>query len=129
MNPALKDLRQSLARCAASGAYLDTFYEVFLAQDESLRHMFGQVNMDQQKQKLGARLPRLLELSFLDPASPEIATAREEHRSHHRGQPAQHTHLWVDAVCATFRRHDPEFTDDLAARLRTQLQIATRLLQ
>ncbi|MBX3167809.1 MAG: hypothetical protein KF760_10375 [Candidatus Eremiobacteraeota bacterium] len=125
----LRELQDSLSRCSATTAYLDTFYEVFLAKSPEIRAGFQGVDMGVQKQRLAARLPRLLELATCEPTSAEVLEAARLHSARHHGRGAQQTDLWLEALCETFRRHDPDFDASLEEQLRRQMSKVLAWLQ
>ena len=123
------EVQNSLQRCSRTNAYLDTFYDVFFAQAPHLRGHFEHVDMEAQKQKLAASLPKMLALPSFDPDSEEVKAARLEHQARHAGGRSHNYSLWIDSICQTFSRHDPDFNPRLRSALRERLESAIELLQ
>lgn len=120
---------ESLARCTASRRYLDTFYELFLADRPLLQRRFAGVDLSEQKRKLAETLPSFLRLPLLPPDSPEVREAMEQHRHTHRSAGSSVTYaLWVDTVCLTLRRHDPLYDDAIDAAVRERLGKAVQIV-
>jgi hypothetical protein len=128
-------LQQLWARCTEDESYMVTFYDILLQRSPHFRHLFAQVDMEQQRQRLRQRLPMLLELPDLPPDSERLAWARQQHaQRHHLGDGEgsasdQNYALWTDTLCQTFRRCDPSFDDELEAALRQRLGQAIALLR
>lgn len=123
------ELQESLQRCSRTNAYLDTFYEIFFQQAPHLQEHFRQVDMEAQKQKLAASLPKMLALPSFDPGSQEVKAARLEHQARHAGGRSQNYTLWINSICQTFSRHDPDFNPSLRTILQERLEAAVELLQ
>lgn len=120
----------SLARCAVNEDYLDTFYELFFSSHPAMKHHFSSVDMAGQKQKLASSLPQFLALPLLGKNSPELLAAVEKHRGTHLGRGSKEGYqIWVDTVCQTFRRHDPEYSDSIDCELRQRLTTAVELVR
>lgn len=115
-------LRECIARCAASGDYLDTFYEVFLGNSQRARDRFAKVDLEQQKRRLAKALPRLFAIADLDPDSRVAQEVRLSHRQHHQiGAPTDYG-LWIESLCETLKRHEKNFDDAMASQLKERLQ-------
>ncbi|MGE0494342.1 MAG: hypothetical protein AB7S38_34335 [Vulcanimicrobiota bacterium] len=121
-------LLASLERCARSGDYLDTFYRLLFVKSPHFRTRFEMVDMDEQKRKLATSLPRLILLPLLEPDAPEVEAVRREHRQRHTRGSKQNYTLWLETVCETVRRHDPECDSELEYAFKTRLEQAVALL-
>lgn len=121
-------LLASLERCARSGDYLETFYGLLFAKSPSFRARFEHVDMEEQKRKLADSLPQLIRLPLLDPDSAQVQAARRAHQARHHGGWSPKYVLWLETVCETVRRHDPECDSELEYALKERLTQAVRLL-
>lgn len=106
----LQIFEDSLARCNADPAFLDHFYETFLAASPRVREKFRDTDFTRQKRALRASLHGML----------LAADAREEELEHYLGDLA-HLHsrkmldigaelydLWLDSLLSTVMRCDPD---------------------
>lgn len=106
----LQLFESSLARCNADPAFLDHFYETFLAASPRVREKFRNTDFTRQKNALRASLHAML----------QVAEASDEEMERHLGELAQlHSRqkldigaelydLWLDSLLSTVMRCDPK---------------------
>jgi len=105
----LQTFSASLARCNGSPAFVDRFYEIFLASSPKVKEKFAQTDFVQQKAALRASLDAML-LAAKDPATgPEqhLRALAERHSSRQLNIGAELYDLWLDSLLATVKEFDP----------------------
>ena len=120
----------SYHRCEAVSDFFDTFYERFFAKSPEVPPKFARTNMDRQKQVIMASLLWVLRLYTGDPiAKTEIEKLSETHKQSGYDIKPELYDLWLDALCESFARHDPEYTPELEQRIRRVVQPAIDLMR
>jgi len=108
----LRTFRDSLGRCNANPAFLDTFYEIFLAASPKVREKFAQTDFTRQKEALRASLYAMF---FAAGGTPEahLNSLAERHSSRDLNIGAELYDLWLDSLLATARKCDPDFSPEV----------------
>lgn len=113
----LNEVERSLDRCGANPAFLDRFYEVFLASSPKVLAMFEHTNFYRQKRALQASLHGML--LHARGAGPEPDPyLLEVAQRHSRGQlsiGAELYDLWLDSLLVTVKEFDPQCTPEILA--------------
>lgn len=119
----------SYHRCRASDGLLDTFYERFLAKSPEVAEKFR--NTDFKRQKLMLRESLISMLLFnLGSASAHRDLDQLAERHSRRGVdiPPRLYDLWLDSLCETVAKHDPEYQPELDAEWRRAMKPGIELL-
>ena len=116
-------VRASFARCEAAGDFAEEFYTIFLDASDEIAPLFAQTEFVKQRKLLRGTVYILV---TRDVADPQVrATLDRIGHSHSRAQlnirPALYE-LWLDSVCATVKRMDPDWTPAIEAGWRNQLR-------
>lgn len=112
----------SLDRCARSEQFINAFYRRFLATSDEVRLKFRYTDFNKQHEML----LRSLRLSAGATAGDTHALAelteraRTHDRWHHNIQPHLYEH-WLEALIATAREFDPQWTPHIEASWRREL--------
>jgi len=117
----------SYHRCRQSGAFVDTFYDIFLGKSAEIAAKF--VHTDFARQKLMLRQSLLEMLNYYG----GIESVREEieqlgKRHHQLDVRAEHYEQWLDSLCEAVSRHDPEYRDDLGEMWREAMRPGIALM-
>jgi PAS domain S-box-containing protein len=117
----------SYHRCRQSGAFVDTFYDIFLRKSPEIAAKF--VHTDFARQKLMLRQSLLEMLNYYG----GIESVREEieqlgKRHHQLEVRAEHYEQWLDSLCEAVARHDPEYRDDLGEMWREAMRPGIALM-
>jgi hemoglobin-like flavoprotein len=113
----------SLLRCLDKPAFLEEFYEVFVAASDEIRQMFKDTDFTRQRRALSASLYSLAVAAQAGPRSPAWAEMNRLARLHKDlGVRADHYEVWLDCLMQTARRHDPQFTPEIEAAWRRSLR-------
>jgi hemoglobin-like flavoprotein len=131
MDPAtLETYDASLRRCSARQGFLDRFYLRFMASSPQVREKFAETDFVHQKIALRASL-HVMTLA--------VADGREGLDRHLRDLAVKHGRsdldvgaamydFWIDALLATVREYDPEFTPEVESAWEGVMQVGIRYL-
>jgi hemoglobin-like flavoprotein len=111
-NMILEQFEGSLRRCNADAAFLDRFYDRFLASSPKVREKFAQTDFVRQKPMLQASLQLMLVAARDDGGRPmpyldEVAA---RHSVSQLAIGAELYDLWLDSLLATVREVDPSWS-------------------
>lgn len=111
----LKIFDDSLARCNANPAFLDRFYETFLASSPKVREKFAHTDFTRQKRALRASLYAMLLAASDEGKGPEryLRELAESHSSRKLSIGAEFYDLWLDSLLATVKELDPEYSPEV----------------
>ena len=116
-------VQESFERCEAAGDFAEKFYAVFLDASPEIAPHFAATDFDKQRKLLRATVYILVTRDVDDPEA--FAALERIGRSHSRSElnvrPALYD-LWLDSVCSTVTRLDPDWTPELEAAWREQLR-------
>lgn len=120
----------SYHRCEKSGGLFDTFYDLFFAKSPEIPRKFANTDMEKQKQVVMASLLWVLRLNKGDPvAHSEVSKLAASHsRDAHDVRPELYD-LWLDALCESVAKHDPQFTAELESQWRHVMQTGIDLMK
>jgi hemoglobin-like flavoprotein len=106
----LDRFEDSLRRCNAVPAFLDRFYERFLASSPKVREKFATTDFVRQKQALRGSLELLLVAARDDGrrSIPYLDEVAARHSVSQMAIGAELYDLWLDSLLATVREIDPE---------------------
>ncbi len=111
----LRTFDDSLARCNANPAFLDRFYETFLASSPKVREKFAHTDFTRQKRALRASLYAMLLAASDEDKGPEryLRDLAELHSSRRLSIGAEFYDLWLDSLLATVKEFDPEYSPEV----------------
>ena len=120
---AFEAVKQSFDRCGESEGFYDTFYEVFLAKSPEIPPLFAQTEFKKQKQLLKATITIMVRYPVQEEQSRTVLekVGQTHNRSGHNIWPALYA-LWLESLCETVQKHDPEFSPSLEAHWRQRMQ-------
>lgn len=107
----LQTFEDSLARCNAEPAFLEQFYETFLASSPKVREKFKDTDFTRQKRALRASLHMMLLAAEDEEKGPEryLKELANLHSRRELDVGAELYDLWIDSLLATVRKCDPQF--------------------
>jgi hemoglobin-like flavoprotein len=126
----LKTFGDSLQRCNANPAFLDRFYETFLASSPVVREKFANTDFARQKQALRASLRTMLLVAEDETAGPERHLGDLAHR-HSRAQldiGGELYDLWLDSLLATVKECDPAHSPEVAQAWESVMMLGVNYL-
>ncbi|PHS17463.1 MAG: globin [Blastopirellula sp.] len=130
MNKKHEVVLDSYYRCEDSGGFFDTFYQIFFTKDPSIAPKFANTDMDHQKQIVMASVLMCLRLKTGDPiARRTIFDIGESHSRKKLNIRPELYDLWLDALCESIQKHDPEYTPEIEALWRESMQEAIELIK
>lgn len=116
-------LQNSLKRCEASGSFPEVFYEIFLEKDEEIRELFKNTDFSKQTKLLLTSVKVLIDEQFDDDHRTQTMLeniAYTHDRNHYNISP-EHYDLWLDSLCETIKRLDPEYSEELEDKWRRHM--------
>jgi hemoglobin-like flavoprotein len=101
----------SYHRARQSGQLFDTFYRIFLEKSPDIPPLFARTDFPHQKLMLRESILEMLIFKQTESNRAEIERIAERHRQLN----VKHAHyeLWLDALCESLAKHDPQFTPEL----------------
>lgn len=120
MNSPLEQVIASYHRARRSNELFDTFYDLFLQKAPEIPSMFFRTDFPHQKLMLRQSLLEMMIFAQLNAGRDEIDRLAERHRQ--LNVKPQHYDLWLDALCESLARHDPQFSPELERMWRDAMQ-------
>lgn len=120
----VETFRTSLKRCLARPGFLDSFYEAFLASSDEVAEKFKNTDFKRQNLALADSLYVLANAALSEAGSPGRGSLPQVAARHSRGNLDVRPELydvWLEALLATVRCYDPEFTPAIEAAWRSTL--------
>lgn len=120
----------SLHRCAADPAFIDRFYERFLASSPDVRDKFANTEFVRQKRALLASLHLMLLAADEEATGPE-RYLRDLAARHGKAQLDIGAHfydLWLDSLLETVRECDPECSSEIEQAWERVMGVGIRYL-
>ena len=108
----LKTFDASLARCSANPAFIERFYDIFLASSPKVAAKFANTDFVRQKAALRASLDTMLLAARDAKAGPaqHLNGLAERHSSRQLNIGAELYDLWLDSLLAAANESDPNFS-------------------
>ena len=118
----------SYHRCRADEGFVDTFYDLFLAQSTEVAAKFAHTDFPHQKLMLRQALLEMLSFDRgLEGSEAEIAKLADQHKE--LGVTSEMYSMWLEALCVAVARHDPEYTPELGELWRQAMQRGIERMQ
>lgn len=108
----LRTYNDSLRRCSANPAFMDRFYEIFLATSPKVREKFAHTDFARQKEALRASLDAMF-LAVKNGPERNLSGLAERHSSRDLDIGAELYDLWLDSLLATAKECDPGFSPEV----------------
>ncbi len=125
----IQSVRESYDRCCANGGFPATFYEIFFTKSPEIPKLFADTDFTQQKRHLRAAL--LLLVKYQPGDEPTRIALEKIGRSHSRGELNIRPDLYpffLESVCETIKRHDPEWSVELENQLKERVRGGVELI-
>lgn len=123
-----KAVRDSFGRVAGE-AFIDAFYQSFLAADPRIAPMFARTDMTQQRRLLGDSLVHVLNFAAGDPqAKSKMELLASTHSMDRLNVDPDFYAVWEDSLLETLQARDPQWNDRLETEWRNQLRPAIDLM-
>jgi len=126
----LETFDRSLARCVATGKFVDLFYERFLAASPRVQAKFEGTDFERQKRALRASLHMML-LAAQDEADRldhHLGFLARRHGSSQLDIGPEMYELWLDSLLATVREIDPECGPEVEDAWKQVMRIGIRYM-
>lgn len=119
----------SYHRAMYGGKFLDTFYDIFLAKSPEVSRRFQHTDFVHQKLMLRQSLLMMVMFNH-EPESVrgELEKLGERHSRRGVDIPPHLYALWLDALCESVERHDPQYTPEVGDLWRRAMQPGIELL-
>lgn len=118
-----ESVEASYDRCLANGEFYDTFYDTFLAKSDEIPPLFANTDFRRQKQMIRLSVRMLVRLGLGEPGTKiAIEKLAESHSRREHNIRAELYDLWLDALCESIKKHDPEYSSELEQQWRDTMQ-------
>jgi hemoglobin-like flavoprotein len=116
--------RDSLSRCVKNPAFLDRFYELFVASSEDIRKKFEKTDFARQKRVLQDSLFLMLVSAGTSggPAHAELSKLAERHSRDQLGIKPEWYDIWLRCLLQAVEEHDPQYRPELSTAWRESLE-------
>ncbi|MCH8552521.1 MAG: globin [Natronospirillum sp.] len=119
---------QSYGRVCNNPQFFVDFYDRFMNSSPTIKARFADVDMKQQRHLLRNGIMQLV-LHARGMADTKLRDLAKSHsRTGHDIDPAWYD-LWLDALIATIRYHDPEYSDEVAHAWRTAIMPGIEIIR
>jgi hemoglobin-like flavoprotein len=120
----IREARGSLGRCIENPAFLDCFYELFMASSEEIRKKFEATDFARQKKMLRDSLYVMLVAAGTTrgPAHKELEKLADRHSRSQLGIKPEWYDIWLTSLLQAVAEYDPEYRPELADAWRESLQ-------
>ena len=115
------DVMSSYYRCRKNRHFIDTFYELFIAKSPDIARMFEQTDFNLPRLMLRESLLEMLCCDRQIPGTQEEVERLGRHHCQLRVRPEMYV-MWLDALCETVAKYDPEFSPELEQCWRQAMQ-------
>jgi hemoglobin-like flavoprotein len=111
----LKTFDDSLGRCNRNPAFVDRFYEIFLASSPKVREKFAATDFTRQKSALRASLYSMLLATRNGKPGLEkhLSGLAERHSSRDLNIGSEFYDLWLDSLLAAVKESDPNYSQEV----------------
>jgi len=119
----MNSIKESFERCDELGLFSDTFYDIFMSKSDEVKLFFKDTDFAKQKKLLRATVKVLVSNDLEDSRTKKILEdiAKTHNRTGYDIAPKFYK-LWLDSLCETIARHDPEYSDELEMIWRNTMQ-------
>ena len=122
-------VQTSFDRCLATGDFFQTFYDIFLATSPEITSKFAQTDFNKQKNLIKASVAMMIRLGTGNANARRIL--EKVGNTHSRQaldiRPELYD-LWLDSLCKAIQRHDPDYSAELEALWRENMQEGIKLV-
>jgi hemoglobin-like flavoprotein len=126
----LKTFEDSLGRCTMNPAFLDRFYEMFLASSPRVRDKFEHTDLSRQKSALRGSLQAMLLAAQDEKTGPEeyLRSLAERHSSRQLNIGSELYDYWLDSLLATVKECDPKYKPEVREAWEKVMMLGIRYL-
>lgn len=126
MGAPFEKVMASYHRARRTGEFFDTFYDLFLRKSPEIPPMFAHTDFTHQKRMLRESLLEMLVFFQIKTNRDEIERLGELHRA--RNIKSEHYELWLDALCESLAKHDPDFNAQLEKLWREAMRFGIQVM-
>ncbi|MBB5211252.1 globin [Microbulbifer hydrolyticus] len=119
---------QSYGRCCNRESFFIDFYDRFMGSSEEIRALFKDTDMPAQRHLLRNGIMQLVLHARGMPDTKLQALGCSHSRKGYGIRPEWYG-LWLDALLATLRAHDPQFDDAIAQAWRRAIEPGIELIR
>ena len=117
------DVATSFRRGLMDGHFLDSFYDTILSESEPVAALFAHTDLSVQKPLLRAAIDVMIRYGSGDTdAQTDMERLAKRHAHADLNIDPAYYRVWLEVLCRTLRRHDPEFSPALEAAWRARMQ-------
>lgn len=116
--------RDSLSRCIVDPAFLDRFYEKFMASSKEIEAKFAQTDFDRQKKVLQDSLFVMLVSAGAKGglARKELSKLAERHSRENLDIKPEWYESWLDSLVEAVAETDPSYSEEIGEAWRSSLR-------
>jgi hemoglobin-like flavoprotein len=131
MSDAVQTARDSLGRCVKQPAFLDRFYDLFMASSGEIRKKFENTDFDRQKRMLQDSLFVMMTSAGTSSglAFKELSRLSEKHSRGQLNIKPEWYDSWIACLMKAVSEHDPDFTPAIESAWRESLKDGIELLK
>ncbi|MBA3980600.1 MAG: globin [Alcanivorax sp.] len=119
---------QSYGRCCRTDAFFADFYDLFMSKSETIRAVFQNTDMPEQRRLLRAGVMWLIMYARGASGGKLRDLGRTHNRDGYNINPAWYGQ-WLDALVEAVARHDKQYSDELGAQWRRVLTPGVDLIR
>ncbi|WP_111493346.1 MULTISPECIES: globin [Marinobacter] len=119
---------QSYGRCCNDDNFFKHFYDRFMASSDAIRERFVDTDMPAQRHLLRNGIMQLV-LYSRGMSDAKLRALGESHCRHAFNIRPEWYDLWIEALMATLREYDPQFTLDVEAAWRRAIAPGVELIK
>ncbi len=120
----------SYYRCEDAGGFFDAFYDILFSKADEIPPMFADTDMEMQKQIMMASVLMCLRLRSGDAIARRTIESIGESHSHKNLNVRPELYLlWLDSLCESIQRTDPQFSLGLEKQWRAAMQAGIDLIR
>lgn len=116
-------IKNSFNRADATGEFSNIFYDIFLNKSVEIKNVFKDTNFKKQKKLLRATVKILVDHEYEKTRTKKIINDISHTHNQHGHNIAPHYYdLWLDSLCETIEKLDPEYSKRLEIFWRKHMQ-------
>ena len=124
-----EDVRLSFARCEENGDFAETFYSVFLNSSPEITPHFAQTDFERQHRVLRDSVHMMVSRDVADPEFRSLLSRLgAAHGRDGRDVQPKLYEFWLDSICDTVRKLDPDWSNELERKWRVRLRAGMQVI-
>ncbi len=123
------EVQASFKRCELTGDFAETFYSIFLDASDDIAPLFANTDFRKQRALLRGTVFMMVMKDVDDArANGHFVKVGESHSSGRLDIKPELYEVWLDSLCATVKKLDPEWTEALETQWWQKMRPAIALI-